>query len=274
MNSPSTRSPRQFLHPFAFVFALIACNDADAARELSTDRPDATESPFTVEPGRLQVELSFASFIDDRHNTERDATHTKILNIAPVNLRIGLSPSWEIQIVLDGFLDVKTGNRPLGFRMRHRGFGDTTLRMKHNFWGNDAGESAFGVMSFVKLPTHSGRFGERFAEGGILFPYAGKLSEDTSFGTMVELDVVRNSGDDGYDLIAVGTMTVGRDLTGAMGGFVELALETGVGKPSLGFNTGLTLAVNDNCQLDAGLSVGITRAAPDLGVFFGISQRF
>jgi hypothetical protein len=39
---------------------------APALRELTTDRPDATESPFTIDAGRLQLELEAVSYTRDR----------------------------------------------------------------------------------------------------------------------------------------------------------------------------------------------------------------
>ena len=43
----------------------------EAMRELSTDRPDQTESPFTVDAGHVQVEMDLATFTYDRYNSLR-----------------------------------------------------------------------------------------------------------------------------------------------------------------------------------------------------------
>ena len=34
-----------------------------------------------------------------------------------------------------------------GSRVTRRGFGDTTFRLKYNFWGNDGGKTAFALMA-------------------------------------------------------------------------------------------------------------------------------
>ena len=245
-----------------------------AAREMSTDRPDATESPFTVEPSRVQVEMSLVSYERDRHNPERDGTQIDVWNVAPFNIRIGLTPAWELQLVADSYLDVKVENRSENYRVRQRGIGDLTLRVKYNVWGNDGGESAFGIMPFVKLPTASDDLGNDSVEGGVIFAYGSSLNETWGFGAMTEIDRVRNDADDGYDWVWLNTVTVGRDLTERLGMFLELTLETGPGKPALGFNTGTTYAVTEDFQLDLGLNFGLTRAAPDFGAFMGMSRRF
>lgn len=266
-------NPRVLFHPFAFLAALMCPCEVDGARDFSTDRPDATESPFTLEPGRMQLEASAASWLRERHSPERNGTTVEIRNLLPLNLRIGLSTQWELQVVIDGHLDVKAENRPMGIRLRQRGIGDITLRAKRNLWGNDGGRTAFGVMPFIKLPTASDGLGNDFIEGGIIFPFAMEIGERMSFGAMTELDLLRNA-QDRNDAIWINTVTFGRDLTDRLGAFVELTFETGDGKPALGLNTGLTLMVNDDLQLDASVAIGMTRAAPDLVVSIGFSQRF
>jgi hypothetical protein len=244
------------------------------ARELSTDRPDATESPFTVEPGRVQLEASVVSYTRDRHQVDRDDGRVTIWNVAPVNVRIGLTAATELQVVVDNYFDVEVDHPESGFRRRDRGWGDVTLRFKRNLWGNDGGESGLGIMPFVKLPTGSSGLGNDAVEGGVLLPYATEMRGGWSFGAMTEVDVVRNDEDNGYDYVWLNTTTVGHELTDRWGVFFELAVEVGAGKPAATFNTGATYAVSDDIQLDAGVFIGLTRAAPDLTLFAGFTTRF
>ena len=53
-------------------------------RDLSTDRPDMTESPYTVDAGRFQIEMSFADFTYDRENGETQTVRG--LSAAPMLL--------------------------------------------------------------------------------------------------------------------------------------------------------------------------------------------
>jgi hypothetical protein len=252
----------------------VAVPAVRAERELTSDRPDATESPYTVEPGRVQIESSFAQYTRDRHNPEHADVRVEGWSVAPFNVRVGLAPNAELQVVVDSYLDVKVEDRDAGVTERVRGFGDVTLRAKWNFWGNDGGPNAFGVMPFVKLPTARDGLGNEEVEGGVIFPFAAELPGGWGFGAMTEVDVVRNAEDDGYALAWVNTATVSHDITETLGGFLELASEVGEGKPVLAFNCGLTYAVNANLQLDAGVNVGLSRAADDLTLFTGVVKRF
>lgn len=254
--------------------SLFIAGTAQAERELATDRPDATESPFTVEPGRVQIEASVASYTRDRHNPDHDPVRVTVWNVAPINVRIGLTTNSELQVIADNYLHAEAEDLATGLRARARGFGDITLRYKHNLWGNDGGSSGLAVMPFVKVPTNTDDLGNDSVEGGLVIPYAADWPGGWGFGAMTELDVLRNEQDDGYDLVWLNTLTVGRDVTERVGVFVELALEVGAGRPAASFNTGATYSVNKDIQLDAGIYWGLTRAAPDVTVFAGFTTRF
>jgi hypothetical protein len=241
---------------------------------LTSDRPDATESPYTVEPGRVQIESSLAEYTRDRHNPERADVRVTAWSVAPVNVRVGLTPSAEVQIMADNFLDVKVDDRDSGASGRVRGFGDVTLRAKWNLRGNDGGADALAVMPFVKLPTARDGLGNDHVEGGVILPYARKLAGGWGFGAMTEVDAIRNAADDAHVLVWINTVTVSHEIAGGLGGFLELASEAGEGKPALSFNCGLTYALNEDLQLDLGANAGLSRAADDLVLFTGFVKRF
>lgn len=245
----------------------------DQLRAMATDRPDTTESPTTVDAGHVQLEMSFAAFERDRHTPERDGVRAEAWNIAPLNVRLGLRHDLELQVVLDGYVRTETREPAAGRRERVEGFGDITLRLKRNFVGNDGGETAMALMPFVKLPTNSGGLGNGHLEGGVIFP-VNFVVGGIGLAAMTELDVVRNAAGDGYALTWLNTLAYGFDLTERLGGFVELASLTGEGRHALAFDCGLTYAVHADLQLDCGVNLGLTRAAPDLVVFAGLSRRF
>src|SRR5688572_26356852 len=108
-------------------------------REMSTDRPDTTESAYTVDAGHFQIEMDLASFTRDRHTPERDGG-SESWSFLNTNFKLGLTNNIDLQIVAPIYTHVRRGPE---------GFGDLTLRMKWNLWGNDGGPTALALMPFV-----------------------------------------------------------------------------------------------------------------------------
>lgn len=253
---------------------LLAAASVAAARPLTTDRPDSTESPFTVEPGRVQLEVSAAQWTRDRHTPERDGVRTETWEVAPLNVRVGLTAASEVQFVHDGFVHNEVRAAGIGLKERVRGAGDLTIRYKHNLRGNDDGSSAWALMPYVKLPTAARRIGNDAWEGGVIVPFAADLGGEWGFGAMTEIAVVRKDDDSGHRLGWLNTATVSRGLSERLGVFFEVTWWVGEGAPAGTFNLGGTYALNDDLQFDLGANLGLTRAADDLVVFVGVSRRY
>lgn len=240
-------------------------------RPMVTDRPDATESPTTVDAGRVQIEMSFAQHTRDHRHPDHSDLRISEWNVAPVNVRVGLTHDTELQIVVDNYLRIEERSASAATRSRASGWGDVTLRLKRNFLGNEGGETAVGLMPFIKIPTNSGGVGNNRVEGGLIVP-ASVTVGGREFGVMTVLEIIHDGG--GYTAAWLNTIATGAGFTETLAGFIELASVTGEGSHSLTFNAGLTLAVSGDLQLDAGVNVGLTRAAPDLATFIGISVRY
>jgi hypothetical protein len=247
--------------------AAEALSDRTPKRELTTDRPDATESPFTVEPGHVQLEMDFANFGRDR----AAGTRATEWEVAPFNLRFGLAADLEAGFFMIPFRRERE-QPPTGPATRQHGFGDVMLRTKLNLWGNDGGTTAFGAIADLKLPTGSGGLGNGKFEGAMTFPLAFSLAGDWSGGAMTSMALVHDGVS--YQAVWGNTLTFGHDITADVGGFVELTSEAGSGAHVATFNCGLTRAFGRNTQLDCGINVGLSRSAPDFQLFAGLSQRF
>src|SRR5688500_9280794 len=66
-------------------------------RELSTDRPDTTESADTVDAGHVQVEMSFVEYTRDGGGAFEEFA------FVPVNLKVGLLNNVDLQLVLPSY---------------------------------------------------------------------------------------------------------------------------------------------------------------------------
>lgn len=239
-------------------------------RDLSTDRPDLTESPYTVDAGHFQLELEVASYSRD----ENSARRLEGMGLLGFNAKMGLSPSLDVQLV-GGARHERVGG-PSNPDETVSGVTDLGLRLKWNLWGNDSGQTALALMPFVELPTGSRELTNGAVEGGLIVPLALSLPSEIGMGLMVEADWLEDADGSDYHPEWLTTATLGRDLAGPLGGFVEFA--SGFRPRSEGdwvgtVNAGLTYGPNPNLQLDAGVLLGVSEEADGVTFFTGLSFR-
>jgi hypothetical protein len=284
--NPLAQLPEDSAHPNPIVtkpgpasqadksrFTLLNPTPRSLMRNFNTDRPDKTESPFTVDAGHFQVEFSFVEYTYNHAYGER----TGGFSVLPANLKVGLLNNLDLQLVLNPYQNVRTHGRPLS--QRDSGFGDAELRTKLNLWGNDGGKTAFGVMPFVRFPTGSDGLSNHHVEGGLVLPLAVReLPDGFDLGAMAEFDLDRNDRNDGYGVDFVHSVTMGHELfTEKLNAYVEYV---GIAPMRTdrtylaSFDTGATHALSKNVQLDAGIAVGLSRRADEFTVFAGLSFRW
>ena len=234
------------------------------ARDLSTDRPDQTESPYTVEPGRYQAEFQLISA------ARGPGGGGTAWQFAGLNLKRGLSRSIDLQLVTSGLESVPSGSD------RESGTGDLVMRLKWNARGNDAEGLAWGLMPFVSFPTGSEGFTAGGFEGGLIVPVGFALSSEVGMGLMAQGDVVRDGDGEGTHLGTFFTATVSRAIAGSLGGFVELAARfrpEDEGETETMLDLGTTYGVGEDIQWDAGVQLGLSEAAEDYRAFVGFTIR-
>jgi hypothetical protein len=252
------------------------CNPtpADQLRDMSTDRPDTTESPFTVDAGHFQVELSFVDVSRETRNDER--RQGRAVELAPMLIKLGVLNNMDLQLGLVPHARTQLSDVATGAVSTFDGFGDLTFRAKINLWGNDGGVTALAIMPFVKFPTASRGLGNGKLEGGLILPFAVQLPHEFSLGFMPEFDVVRI--DDGrYSVDWVHTGTLGFPIWGELGGYVEYAGFANLSRDERyrrSLNAGLTYSPTPNVQIDGGVRVGATPNGSSWGWFVGFSCRF
>lgn len=240
-------------------------------RDMATDRPDKTESPITVDAGRLQVEMDLMAYT--RETSGRETVRTR--DIAPFNVKVGLTSTTELQVVFGAVSRVSLDNGAT--KTNESGTDDVVLRVKHNLWGNDGGATALAVMPFVKLPVGTRADLNGDVEGGLIVPYARDLGGGFGLGMMGEIDIGRRDTGNGYGATVVGSAALGFDATDRLGLFAEVYVERslwGGAETAVTAGGGATYAVTDHLQLDGAINVGVTQAADDLNLLAGVTRRF
>jgi len=256
--------------------ALAHTANAEALRELSTDRPDQTESPYTVDKGHVQFEMDFIHITQDTDRSGGGDVRTREIAWAPFNLKFGVTHNADLQLMFDPQVRVETKDRVTGTTQRSSDVGDVTTRLKINLWGNDEGATAFGLLPWVKWPLSANDVRNGKTEFGLILPYGADIGGGWGLGAQIEIARLR---DDTLATVTnwLASVAVGRDLTDALGYYLELVVQTDSGRDAhwqVQFDCGLTYAINADLQLDAGCNFGLTKAAPDLQPFIGLSRRF
>ena len=247
-------------------------------RELTTDRPDITESPFTVDAGHVQFETTLFGFA----RSARDAAGavSDSYELGTTNVRIGLTNDVEAGFVWQPYGVVRTHGGP-GEAVRQSGIGGLELRGKVNLWGNDTFDktgSALALMPFVAFPTdrHNG-ISPEFAEGGLIVPLSVKLPAKFELATNVGVVWTRADAADDYHAEYLASASLSYEWTEKLGTYYEVAGRFNTGDPrgdAVVLGTGVTYQLNKNMQLDAGVNVGVTPAADRINPFVGLAVRF
>jgi hypothetical protein len=241
-------------------------------RDLSPDRPDQTESAYTVDAGHYQLEMDFVNFTYDK----TDGTTTKAWDVGDFNFKAGLLNNVDVQLVYDNYLNVHTEDSS-GKSTSQSGFGDFTTRLKVNLWGDDGGKTAFALLPYVKFPTSTDNLGNKAVEGGMIFPLAVSLPHDFDLGLETAVSLMKNDDNGGYHEEFIASASLDHQIIGKLSGFVEFfsnfTTESHAGWVGTA-DIGLEYLVTKNIQLDCDCYFGVTRAAADFNPFVGITVRF
>jgi hypothetical protein len=248
-------------------------------RDFATDRPDTTESPFTVDAGRVQVETTLFGYA--RSRPEQDGSVTDTYEAGTTNVRIGLTSNTEMNLVWQPYGAVRTFPPPPAAAFWQSGVGGVDIRGKVNLWGNDTFEksgTALALLPFITLPTdrHNG-ISPEFIEGGLIVPYAIKLPDKFGLGLNGGVTWIRSDAQAGYHAEYLATASLSYEWSEKLGTYYEVAARFHTEDPRgdvVVLATGFTYKLNKNLQLDAGVNVGVTSAADRINPFVGLSRRF
>src|SRR5438128_1706566 len=110
------------------VFNLFNPTPAEYLRALDTDGPGSTESPYTVDAGHFQVEMTLVGYTFDRESFDGVTQRFEAWSVAHMNFKIGLFNQLDAQLLLEPYNLVYEHEDGNG--VTRRGFRDTTVRAK------------------------------------------------------------------------------------------------------------------------------------------------
>jgi hypothetical protein len=232
-------------------------------REFATDKPDATESPYTIDAGHFQLETDL--FKSERLESRGTKTISNFYGIA--NIKMGITNSLDMQLVVSP-LEVLTINNGI-FKMKTSQFGGLTLRAKQNLWGNDGGQFALSVLPFVTIPTQNG---DKFS-GGIVIPFAVSFN-GWGLGAQAEADASKSESANMYYVSFLASATLSHSLLENFDFFIEAVLskDNELKRYEYFLNGGFVFAVAPSIHIDTGIYYGI-KSVSATTYFLGLSFR-
>lgn len=230
-------------------------------REFSIDRPDVTESPNTVDAGHFQFEGDLIKWTRDSQLNKSNRT----ISVFSGLYKMGLLKSWDIHLGLEMY------NLYQDFegKTQAKGYGTTTVRLKHNFWGNDGEtKTALGIIPYISFPS-SDQGGEEVF--GVGFPFSFGLTEKLGGGAQFQVDFLPD-GEGNHDPAILQTFVVGGAVVGNLDFYTELAAYFLQDDEYYFANGGLIYNIGDNLKIDIATNLGLTETAPTRA-YLGLSFR-
>ena len=254
-------------------YTLFNPTPIDLRRAYNTDRPSKTDSPFTIDAGVFQVESDVWNWTLDYENGVR--TRTWILS--NTNFKLGLTNWMDLQVFPQFYVNTRTSGPAFGKPVTNDGFGDTTVRLKINFLGNDGGKLVIGFLSSLKIPTNTGDTGNHVWELGFELPLNYSLPWGFTLFAQTRIDILDKARSSNMRVQWQNPIGFYRAIAGNLSGYVEFydAVSTGHNQPWVGtLDAGLIYQITPNFSIDVDSFFGLTHSAPDYNVFSGFGYRF
>lgn len=245
----------------------------DLLRPYNADRPSKTDSPYTIDAGVFQIETDLASWTLNEENHIR--TRTWIIGNA--NFKLGLTNWMDLQVFPQLYVNRRTSRDDFGQPLEQSGFGDTTLRLKINFLGNDGGDFVIGLLVSLKIPTNTDHLGNSLYEPAFEIPMCRLLPYGFTLFGMTRIDILDEPHSGDRRVQWANPIGFSRAIAGKLSGYAEFynALSSGHDHPWIGTaDFGLIYQATPNFSVDLNSFVGLTDSADDVNIFVGFAHRF
>ncbi|GAB3587897.1 transporter [Hymenobacter daeguensis] len=241
-------------------------------RELQPDRPGITESPFTVDAGHAQVEVDALRLSNSGSGND---DQRRELHLAYTMFKLGLSRRTDVQLEVPLYsIEKQRTTGTSDWQERTAGFGDVTVRVKHNFLGDDQnGSLAMAVIGYVRLPS-GGSTGSGGAEYGVVLPIDLELSDNLNLEAQLETDLSYDRDQAQRFVRLMPSAALEWDFAKKVGVVIEGVTQWNTEQRRWQASTNLApiFKVTDNLQLDLGTHLALNRLS-DHEYFVGFTFR-
>ena len=214
-----------------FTLIILLVSFSNLYSQISTDRPNQTESPFTLPLGHIQIETGIS--IEDSQSNINTLFRIGIINGIEVRLNTNY-------LMNDNITALKKSS-----------FSDFEVGAKFKIWGESNDKTKIGFLSHLSVPTAPEVFSNN--EYGLLSRVlvSHNLKNDSQIGYNLGYNKYSN-----YVGELIYTIEYGRNL-GSFGIFFELFGNDSSNNSSLNFDSGIIYLIDNNKQLDLSIGRGL-----------------
>lgn len=227
--------------------------------DLITDRPDQTESAFTVPARSIQVESGL--YFEKARDGEAVSTYTAY----PATLiRVGII-SW-LELRAEGSYQNLTVEDETSTQVK--GFGPLTVGAKVKLWEEEGLRPQAAFMTMVDLPIGDEAFTPENPEPSLRLLFKNSLSEK------MDLSYNLAYGWEGGKAVKSYSASIGAGISDKLGIFGEVFGDKTNGEKAVHcVDAGLTFLLFPNFQLDLAAGTSFKSSSPDYFVTTGLSIR-
>ncbi len=239
---------------------------------ICADRPGLGTPTCTVPAGMVQIETGLVDWVHDRSTGYRSDQ----LTIGATAIKFGVTNRFHIEFDVTPI--ARSLTHEMGGRETLSGFGDVGIAARYRVSGEDS-PIQLALYPFVKVPTAKRPLGNGKVEGGIVVPVEYSIpGSQLSLGFSPELDLVADSDGSGHHLGMAQVVGLSFALAERLGAAAELAGEWDWGPGGTVrqyvFGSSAAYLLSSHAQIDAGLTLGLNRNAPDIEIYSGLTVRF
>jgi outer membrane putative beta-barrel porin/alpha-amylase len=262
-------------HCCAIVLAVLGLATAAAAQErpLCADRPGKDTAPCVLDAGRWQVEMGATGSFQ-----RQDGVSTQAWDAGEINVRHGLTPTFELQLVWTPFNMVRTHERA-GGTSRATGSDDLVFAVRKNLRNPDGSGTSIAIQPYVSAPTGARGIGAGRWAGGLAAPLSFELDDAVGLSLTPEVDLVPDADGSGSHLAWANVVSISRgfgpvELSAEVWGQVDDDPSGASTQASFDLAAAWTPEPLPDVQFDVGVNLGLTADTPDVEVMAGVAKRF
>jgi hypothetical protein len=251
------------------VAALLAATPAwaDDDPRFCVNRPSIVDTPCTVEPGRVLLEVGAVDWtLDKQHRTREDT-----IQIGDMQARIGFADHAEFQLSWTAYAHDRL--RTTGMVSTAEGVGDVRLAVRRNLVHPDGSGFSVALEPYVTVPVGGRAIGAGEWGFGAALPLNYDLSDRAALQFTGSLDAVPDQDRSGRHFSSSGAVGLSYELLTSV--FAVGEVQVTADDDPIGHTTQSVAAASlawqptKVTQLDLFVGAGLNRDTPDVQVAVG-----